>query len=216
MTHAQTEPAPPGRSSRRPRDPHCRSSAVLGMMTALAIVLVAKGTFRDVDIYWHLIAGEELAAGISSEPSAPTWSFAPDPLPGCRLNGSASGSSTSCTHWPAGRLSPSSALSRAAAAMAVLAYTTLRGRPKILAGFPFAIGVVAVAAYSQERTQQFTYIGAAALGGVLVSGLGGHRLPRWWILVPVTVVWAKSMGMDPDARHSRSGRPGPVARPRTA
>jgi hypothetical protein len=194
MTHATTEQAPPEPVQPGTSRPALPFAAVLGLMTALAIILVAEGRFRDVDIYWHVIAGDELAAGGSPSDLGAAWSFAPDPLPWVstqwlgewyfHLMYALSGWQAIATYRTL----------TAAAAMAVLAYTTLRDRPKILAGFPYAIGVVAVAAYSQERTQQFTYIGAAALGGVLVSGLGGRPLPRWWILVPVTILWANVHG----------------------
>lgn len=169
-------------------------AAVLGLVTAFGILLVAKGSLRDVDIYWHLIAGAELADGRSPADLGTTWSFAPNPFDWVS------------TQWLGEWLFhiiftlagwTGIAIYRtvtAAAVMAVLAYTTVRGRPPILAAFPYAIGVVAVAAYSQERTQQFTYLGAAALGGVIVTGLVKGNLPRWWILVPVTIVWANIHG----------------------
>lgn len=169
-------------------------AAVLGLVTAFSIMLVAKDTLRDVDIYWHLIAGGELAAGRSPADLGTTWSFAPDPV--------AWVSTQWLGEWLFHLIFTAAGWTgiavyrtvTAAAVMAVLAYTTVRGRPPILAAFPYAIGVVAVAAYSQERTQQFTYLGAAALGGIIVAGLVKGNLPRWWIVVPATILWANLHG----------------------
>ena len=167
---------------------------MLGVVTAFCILLVAKGSLRDVDIYWHLIAGAELASGQSPAELGTTWSFAPDPIDWISTQWlgewflhivfTAAGWTGIAVYRTV----------TAAAVMAVLAFTTVRGRAPILAAFPYAIGAIAVAAYSQERTQQFTYLGAAALGGVIVSGLVRAALPRWWIVVPVTIVWANIHG----------------------
>ena len=43
-------------------------------------------------------------------------------------------------------------------------------------------------------TQQITYIGAAVLGGVIVDGVYRDRLPRWWLLLPGTALWANIHG----------------------
>lgn len=169
-------------------------AAVLGLVTGLAILLVARDPFRDVDIYWHLIAGEELAAGASPRALGLDWSFAPDPHPWV--------STQWLGEWALHLIHTLGGWTAIAAyrvvtaviAIAVLAWTTLRGRPPILAGFPFVVGVVAISAYSQERTQQISYIGAAALGGVVVAGLTQARLPKWWILLPATILWANIHG----------------------
>ena len=68
-----------------------------------------------------------------------------------------------------------------AIAIATTAWTTLRGRPLVLAGFPFVVSVVAIAFVSQERPQQATLIGAAILGGVLLDGVDRVSAPS---LVP--------------------------------
>lgn len=167
---------------------------MLGLITAFGILLVAKGSLRDVDIYWHVIAGEELSTGRAPSDLGTTWSFAPDPLPWV----STQWLGELLFHWilAVGGWT-GIALYRtltAAVVMAVLAFTTVRGRPPVLAAFPYAIGVVAVAAFSQERTQQVTYIGAAALGGVIVSALVRASLPRWWVVIPATIIWANFHG----------------------
>ena len=59
---------------------------------------------------------------------------------------------------------------------------------------PFLISVAAVSIVSQERPQQVTLIGAAALGGVLAAGLVHGRLPRWYVIAPSTAIWANLHG----------------------
>jgi hypothetical protein len=81
----------------------------------------------------------------------------------------------------------------AAVALAVLASTTIRGRTPALAAFPYLVAGAAVVSVSQERPQQITLIGAAALGGTLLAGMHG-RLPRWWILLALTALWANFHG----------------------
>lgn len=192
MTAIDTAEAPaPPRASVRPGLPF---AVVLGAITGLALMLVAKGSFRDVDVYWHILAGRELASGSSPAGIGAGWSFAPDPLPWVS------------TQWlgellfhglyEVGGWAAFAAYRTLSAALvlAILAATTLRHRPPVLAAFPYVVGVVAVAAYAQERTQQATYVGAAALGGVIVTGLVRGRLPRWWVLLPLTVVWANWHG----------------------
>ena len=97
------------------------------------------------------------------------------------------------TSW-AGRGLSGTGRSTALVAVGVLAHSTLRGRPSALAGFPFLIASTAILIVSQERPNQITLIGAAALGSVLLVGLAQGRLPRWWALLPLTWVWANFHG----------------------
>lgn len=169
-------------------------AAVLGLIPAFGVLIAAKGSLRDIDLYWHLIAGSELAGGRSPRDLGTTWAYAPNPFDWV--------STQWLGEWLFHALFTAAGWTgmagfrtvTAAAVMAVLALTTIRGRPPIVAAFPYSIGVVAVAVYSQERTQQFTYIGAAALGGVIVAGLVTGRLPQWWVVVPATILWANIHG----------------------
>jgi hypothetical protein len=169
-------------------------SAVLGVIAGLAILGNALTELRDIDLYWHVLAGRELLEGLSPRELGQTWSFAPDPLPWTSTQWLAE-ILFAVLHDVAGWAGLAAfRVVTAAAAIAVLARTTLHGRPAALAGFPFLVAMVLIAFVSQERPQQFTFIGAAALGGVLVAGLVEGRLPRWWVLAPATTVWANVHG----------------------
>jgi hypothetical protein len=156
--------------------------------------VVAAYQMRDIDLYWHILAGEEIASGTPISELGLGWSFAPEPLP------------WTSTQWlaevilhyahSAGGWTAVAALRvvTAIVATAFLAQATLRGRPASLAGLPYLIGLTSIAYASQERPQQATLIGAAILGGVLVSGLVVPRLPRWYLVLPLTVLWANLHG----------------------
>jgi hypothetical protein len=188
LDHDAQPPAP------RPVRTGLPFSAVLGVIAGLAIVGNAMTELRDIDLYWHVLAGRELLDGLSPSQLGQAWSFAPDPLP------------WTSTQWLAEILFAvlynaagwaglaAFRVATAAIAITVLARVTLHRRPAALAGFPFLIAMVLIAFVSQERPQQFTFIGAAALGGVLVAGLVEQRLPRWWILAPPTALWANLHG----------------------
>lgn len=192
-----------GTSSNPPTTPDSPASradglpfaAVLGVLAGLSIAAVAVTPLRDIDVFWHVLAGRELLAGVPADAVGQQWSFAPDPLP------------WTSTQWVTevifawlqdlgdGWAGPAAfRVATAAVAVAVLAVTTLRGRARAVAGFPFLLATAMTAFVSQDRPQQFTLIGAAVLGGVLVAGLVEQRLPRWWILLPATVVWANLHG----------------------
>lgn len=169
-------------------------TAVLGLITGLAILVVSAVSYRDVDIYWHLMAGRELWQGQPPSALGTDWSYAPDPLPWISTQWLGEGLFHVLFTWGGWAALAYYRTLTAAIAVAILAVTTVRGHPAVLAAAPFVVGTVAIAAYSQERTQQLTYIGAAALGGVLVAALSRARLPRWWQIVPITVLWANLHG----------------------
>lgn len=169
-------------------------SLVLGTLAGLMILATSLTTLRDIDLYWHILAGRQLLEGTSPSGIGLAWSFAPDPLP------------WTTTQWLSEVLFAwlydlfgwrglaAFRVVTAATAIAALAAATLVARPKALAGFPFLTAAVLIAVVSQERPQQFTLIGAAVMGGVLVTGLADGAMPRWWVLLPGTILWANLHG----------------------
>ena len=169
-------------------------AAVLGLIAGLAVFATSQTHLRDIDVFWHVLAGRELLAGVAPDHVGRTWSFAPDPQ------------HWTSTQWLAEVLFAwihdvagwaglaAFRVLTAAAAIAILALTTLRGRSRAVAGFPFLLATAMLAFVSQERPAQFTLIGSAVLGGVLVAGLTRHRLPRWYLLLPATTLWANLHG----------------------
>ena len=47
---------------------------------------------------------------------------------------------------------------------------------------------------ADARPQQFTLIGSALLGGVLMRGFSTGGLPRWWLTLPSVALWANLHG----------------------
>jgi hypothetical protein len=148
---------------------------------------------RDLDLYWHLLVGEALLAGTPLAQVGADWSFAPPGewrstqwLAEVALHGLHAGGG-----WEA--LAAIRVISLAVI-LAILALTTLRGRPTSRAAWPFLLATWAVWLASEERPQQVTFVGAAILGGVLLRGLVEGRLPRWWVLLPLTLLWANLHG----------------------
>ena len=191
---AHIDDSTPSPIAPRPKPTSPPYSLVVGIACGLLILRVGWGPLRDGDLYWHILAGQELAEGTPADSLGLDWTYAAGDLPWT----STQWLSELLFYWlhSAGSWSSLAAFRvvTAAIAIAVLAFTTLKGRPVSLAGFPFLLAAGAVALISQERPQQFTLIGAACLSGVLVRGLGPGLLPRWWIVLPATAIWANLHG----------------------
>jgi hypothetical protein len=167
---------------------------VVGFITGLLLLGSTALPLRDVDLYWHLRAGDEILGGMSLHTVGTTWSFAPDPMPWVTTQWMAEVFLALLHEFGSWSALVEYRTVTAALTVAILAYATLRGRPVILAAFPFLIAAVAAINYSQERPNQATLVGAAALGAVLLRGLTEGRLPRWWLLLPLTWLWANYHG----------------------
>ena len=169
-------------------------SSVLGVVSGLAILTVAASEIRDIDLFWHLLAGAEIASGTPINSLGKEWSYAPEPRDWTSTQWLAELLLYGVYNWGSWTALAGLRVASAAVAIALLAQTTLRHRPKALAGLPYLVAITAIAYASQERPQQATFIGAAALGGVLTAGLTRSALPRWFVLVPATILWANLHG----------------------
>jgi hypothetical protein len=158
------------------------------------LVSAAIGHIRDIDLYWHLLVGDEIRSGTAISAAGHGWTFAPVP-----------------DTWVSSQWLSEVLLSwlhsvggfhalvlfrvvTAAAALAMLAAVTLRGRPIRAGSFAFALGAVAIAVTTQERSQQITYILAPLVGWWAERLVCEGRLPRWYVVLPLTVVWANFHG----------------------
>ncbi len=54
-------------------------SAVLGLIVGLALFATSQTSLRDIDVFWHVLAGQALLDGVAPDQVGSTWSFAPDP-----------------------------------------------------------------------------------------------------------------------------------------
>lgn len=159
-----------------------------------ALVRSAARPLNDIDLYWHLLVGRDILAGIPVGEAGRGWSFAPVP------------DTWVSTQWGAEVLFAwlydrfgftSFVVLRTVSvlvALVVLALTTLRGRPARAAAWPFAVAALALAATSQERSQQLSYALAPLVGWWALRLWRDGRAPRWWVVLPLTVVWANVHG----------------------
>jgi len=168
------------------------------LLPAVVMVLVpvraATHSLEDIDLYWHLIIGNEILDGTPIAEAGRGWSFAPVP------------DTWVSTQWLAEILFAwmhrvggfdAFILWRSlttVAALVVLALVTLVGRPARAAAFPFALAGLAVAITGQDRSQQLTYVLAPLVGWWAYKLWREGRVPRWWIVVPLVVVWANFHG----------------------
>ena len=169
-------------------------TAVLGVLIGILVIAATRVTLRDVDLYWHILAGEELASGASPGALGSDWLDAPNPLPWTStqwLGEWALHLIHELGGWAA--IAAFRVLSMALT-VAALALTTFKGR-----SVPAAVGPVPHRGlrdwlHPEERPQQVTFLGAALLGAVLVRGLRNGTVPRWWIVLPLTALWANIHG----------------------
>jgi hypothetical protein len=164
------------------------------VVVGLSLIRIANGPIRDIDSYWHILAGRELLSGLPLPSLGQNWSFAPDQ------------SSWHTTQWLSevlfafieqhlglGGLALWRLLT-AAIALTILARNTLRFSPVKASAWPFALAAAAIGAVAQERPNQVTVIGSAVLGGVLLAGLTTRSTPRIWLLASATILWANFHG----------------------
>jgi hypothetical protein len=170
--------------------PYLLAAGVAALLVPLA---AAVGPLRDIDVYWHLRLGQEIASGIPVTEAGRGWSFAPVP------------DTWVSSQWifevilsrleQIGGL-PAVLLVRvvtAAVALTTLAWATLR-RSARAGVWPFLLGAVALTMVTQERSQQLTFI-LAPLVGLWAERLWRKgSLPAWWWVLPLVVVWSNWHG----------------------
>ena len=163
--------------------------------TAVVLLVVAAQPLLDVDLYWHLLVGEDILGGVPVREAGRGWSFAPVPDTWVSTQWL---SEVLLTLWYRVLGWNGLLLWRLLSTAAVLAglwwATTRAPRPVRSAWAPYTIAALLLVAAAQERSQQVTYVLAPLLGLVLVRALRDGRLPRWWVVVPVVVVWANLHG----------------------
>ena len=168
---------------------------LLAAVVALLVpVRAASRPLDDIDLYWHILLGQEILGGTPVAQAGRGWSFAPVP------------DTWVSTQWLAEVFFAwlhdlfgfeSFVLYRTVTtilALAVLAAVTLRRRPARAAAWPFAVAALALAITSQDRSQQVTYILAPLVGWWGLRLWREGRLPRWWVVLPLVAVWANIHG----------------------
>ncbi len=162
---------------------------------ALAVGLAAGiGPIRDIDSYWHIVLGREILDGVAPALAGRGWSFAPI------------ADTWVSTQWLAETLLAwldshgglrSLLVYRAVSTMLVLLtlwLVTVHRRPVRAGAWLFAAGAVSASLYSQERSQQLTFLLAPIVGWWIERAWRSGRLPLWWVVVPLVVVWSNYHG----------------------
>lgn len=168
--------------------------AVLGIAVGFGMLMLGSTELRDVDLYWHILAGEELSSGVPPGSVGRSWSFSP-------VDGD-----WTTTQWLSewllfqmvefgGWAAPAAMrVATGGLGLLILARSTLGRFPVSRSAVPFALAAASVVLVSQERPQQATLVGAAALGGVLLDVLQTGKTPRWYVALPLTTIWANLHG----------------------
>jgi hypothetical protein len=167
---------------------------VAAVTFCIIAISTGRGVIRDVDLYWHLLIGQEILSGTPVAEAGRGWSFAPVP------------DTWVSTQWLAEVLfAKLEALGGLAAfpvyrtvttlvAMGVLALVTLYRRPARAGTWMFCLAVVPLYFSAQERSQQLTFMLAPLVGWWAERLWRDGRLPRWWVLLPLVVVWSNFHG----------------------
>lgn len=165
-----------------------------GAGAAVALAVAALRPLVDIDVFWHVIVGEEILSGTPVAEAGRGWSIAPVP------------DTWVSTQWLTEvvfallhRLDGWTGLLwwrylTVVLVLVVLALTTFRGRSVRAGAWPFLLGACAVAGFAQERSAQVTYVLAPVVGWLMVRAWREGRLPRWWAVALVVVVWANLHG----------------------
>lgn len=168
--------------------------ALAALTSAAALVAAAIGPIRDVDLPWHLLLGRELNSGTPVMDAGRGWTFAPVD------------DTWTSTQWLGERVLASvDALGgldafivirvlSVALILLALAWSTLMRHPLRAAVVPFVLTAVMVTMTAQERTQQLTFTLLPIIGVWAVELLRRGRVPRWWLVLPLVLVWSQVHG----------------------
>ena len=167
----------------------------VAVSAAIALLIaVARGPIGDIDLYWHLLIGQEILDGTSVTSAGRGWSLAPVP------------DTWVSTQWLAevafARLYalhglaafPVYRTATTVVIMAMLALVTLYRRPARAGVWPFFLALVPLVITAQERSQQVTFILAPLVGWWGDRLWRQGRLPRSWVVLPLVVVWSNIHG----------------------
>ena len=191
-----TAASPASRVAAGPRDRWRR--VPFGLLAAgcavVALLVAALRPLVDIDVYWHVLVGQQILDGVPVAEAGRGWSAAPVP------------DTWVSTQWLAEvgfaalfDLDGWTGLlwfryAGVALVLVVLALTTVRGRSIPAAAVPFGLGACALAGFAQERSQLVTYLLAPVVGALVLRALARGVLPRWWLVLPVVAVWANIHG----------------------
>jgi len=168
------------------------------LLAAVLLLLVplraAVSPIRDVDVYWHLLVGHDILSGTGIAGAGRGWSFAPVPDTWVSTQWLAEIVFARLEQWGGLQALLGYRVAMVIGALVVLAAVTLWRRPARASVWVFAIGAIAVSLTAQERSQQLTFLLAPLVGWWMERIWREGRLPRWWVVLPLVVVWSNVHG----------------------
>ena len=165
-----------------------------GIVALIVPLRAAVGPIRDIDSYWHLLVGGDILAGSPVTSAGRGWSFAPVADTWVSTQWLAELVFAKLEQWGGLESLIVVRVVMVVASLGVLAAVTLVRRPVRAGIVMFAIGSLTLSITVQERSQQLTFLLAPLVGWWMERLWREGRLPRWWVVLPLVVVWANVHG----------------------
>ena len=168
------------------------------LLAAVVLVAVpiraAYGPIRDIDLYWHLLVGQDILSGTPVAEAGRGWSFAPVPDTWISTQWLAEILFAKIEAWGGLDAFVWYRTITTVVAVGVLAAVTLWRRPVRAGVWVFALAGLSLAITAEDRSQQLTFMLAPLVGWWAERLWREGRLPRWWLVLPLVVVWANYHG----------------------
>ncbi|HET7901898.1 MAG TPA: hypothetical protein VFL59_11975 [Candidatus Nanopelagicales bacterium] len=168
--------------------------ALAAVVALLAPLRAGMGPIRDIDSYWHLLVGREILDGAPVADAGHGWSMAPVADTWVSAQWLAEVVLAKLEHVGGLHMLLVYRVVTLVAAMAVLAVVTLVRRPVRPGVLAFTLGSLMLSITAQERSQQLTFLLAPLVGWWAERLWRDGRLPRWWVVLPLVVVWSNWHG----------------------
>jgi hypothetical protein len=181
-------------------EPVARRTRPVPYLLLAAVVLVAVpiraayGPIRDIDLYWHILVGQDILSGTPVAEAARGWSFAPVPDTWVSTQWLAEILFAKIEAWGGLDAFVWYRTITTIVAVTVLAAVTLWRRPARAGVWVFALAGLSLAITAEDRSQQLTFILAPLVGWWAERLWRRGRLPRWWLVLPLVVVWSNFHG----------------------
>ena len=168
--------------------------ALAAVVFLLVPLRAAVGPIRDIDLYWHLLVGQDILAGTGVVGAARGWSFGPAQDTWISTQWLAEILFARLQQWGGLQALLAYRVVMMVGALAVLATVTVLRRPPRASVWAFAVGAFALSITSQERSQEVTFLLAPLVGWWMERLWRDGRVPRWWVVLPLVVLWANVHG----------------------
>ena len=167
---------------------------VAATASVVMMLAVARGPIRDIDLFWHLLVGQEILHGTPVAEAGRGWSFAPVPDTWVSTQWLSEVLFASLNDVGGLAAFPVFRTVTAGLSLLVLAGVTLWRRPVRAGVWAFSLAGLQMTLFAQDRSQQFTFILAPLVGYWGEQVVRRGRLPRWWVVLPLVLVWSNLHG----------------------